>query len=154
MRERFKILIAARNPRIRRFLEREFLAAGYGVALAENGYDLRRISRQECSLDLLILDDELPGLEEFRAAEELANRIPCLPFILHSFSTEYADPELVDAAAAFVEKKGNIEELVQAVREVLRSTYPSRFDHRARGPSQGGTEGLGDPADTMETPKP
>lgn len=150
----FKILIAARNPRIRQFLEREFLAAGYGVVLAENGCDLRRIISQEYALDLLILDDELPGLAESRLVDELANRIPCLPFILHSFSTENADPGLVEAAAVIVEKTGNIEGLVQAVRDVLRSTYPSRFDHRARGPSQGGTDGLRDPADAMETPKP
>lgn len=150
----FKILIAERNRRIRQFLEREFLAGGYRVALAESGSDLSRIVREDYVLDLLILDDELPGLAESRLVEEVANRIPSLPFILHGFSRESADLGLVEAAAVFVEKTGNIEGLIHAVREVLRSTYPSRFDSRARGPSQGEAEGPRDPAGTMETPKP
>jgi DNA-binding NtrC family response regulator len=124
----FTILIADRNPRIRQFLMREFTEEGYRVLLAQDKDDLLRIIRRDDTLDLLILDDEMLVPEEARIVEQLANRVPHLPLIVHSFSAECTEESLAREAAALVEKKGNVGELKNAVDRVLHSEYPSRFD--------------------------
>lgn len=128
MEKRFTILVADRNRRIRQFLMRELAAEGYRVLLAEDRNDLLRIIRRDDTLDLLILDDELLVPEESRILEQLANRIPRLPLILHSYSKECVEPSLAREAAALVEKKGNIGELKNTVDRVLHSERPFRFD--------------------------
>ena len=147
------ILIADRNRHVRQFLKREFVADGYLVVLAENGHDLSRIIGREDTLDLLILDDEILGLDESRIVEQLGNRIPPLPFIIHSFSTEGLDRSLVAAAAALVEKTGKIEQLKEAVKQVLRREYPCRFDPADRRPLDRDARNSRDPACTMGTRK-
>ena len=147
------ILIADRNRHVRQFLKREFVADGYLVVLAENRYDLCRIINHEEVLDLLILDDEFLGPDESRMVEQLGSRIPPLPVILHSFSAETVDPSLVAAAAVLVEKTGNIEELKEAVRQVLRREYPCRSDPGDPRPSEQDAGNSGDPACTMGTRK-
>ncbi len=128
MERRFTILIADRNRRIRQFLMREFAAEGYRVLLAEDSNDLLRSIRQDDTLDLLILDDEMLGPEKSRIAEQLGNRVPRLPLIVHSFSTERVEESLALEAAALVEKKGNVGELKNAVDRVSYSQYPYRSD--------------------------
>jgi len=128
MEKRFTILIADRNRRIRQFLMREFAAEGYCVLLAEDKNDLLRIIQQDDTLDLLILDDEILSPEATRIVEQLGNRVPRLPLIVHSFSTECKEQGFAREAAALVEKKGNVGELKDAVDRVLHSEYPSRFD--------------------------
>jgi DNA-binding NtrC family response regulator len=126
--KKFTILVAGRNRRIREFLMRELAAEGYRVLLAEDKNDLLRFIRRDDTLDLLILDDELLVPEESRILEQLGNRVPHLPLIVHSYSTECVEPGLAREAAALVEKKGNIGELKNAVDRVLHSEYSYRFD--------------------------
>jgi len=128
MEERFTILVADRNRRIRQFLMRELAAEGYRVLLAEDRNDLLRIIRRDDTLDLLILDDELLVPEESRILEQLGNRVPRLPLILHSYSKECVELSVAREAAALVEKKGNIGELKHAVDRVLHSENPSGLD--------------------------
>ena len=128
MEKRFTILVADRNRRIRQFLMRELAAEGYRVLLAEDKNDLLQIIRRDDTLDLLILDDELLVQEESRILEQLENRIPRLPLIVHSHSKECVEPSLAREAAALVEKKGNIGELKNTVDRVLHGGHPSRVD--------------------------
>jgi len=128
MERKFTILIADRNRRVRQFLMREFTAEGYGVLLAEDKEALLRIVQRDDTLDLLILDDELLVPEESRIVELLRNRIPHIPLIVHTFSTECVEQGLAREATALVEKKGNIGGLKDSVDRVLHSEYPCRFD--------------------------
>ena len=97
------------------------------MLLAEDKNDLLRTVRQDDTLDLLILDDEMLVPVESRIVEQLAGRVPHLPLIVHSYSTECVHQSLAREAAALVQKKGNIEELKNTVDRVLQSQYPSRF---------------------------
>ena len=151
MERRFTILIAERNPRIRRFLQRELIAVGYLVILAENGLDLARIIGREETLDLMILDDELSGLDLPRTVEQLSNRVPPLPFVIYSFSPETMDRSLLGTAAAAVEKTGNIDNLMEAVKGVLRGEHPCRFGASEGRHLKGDVRNFGDPASTMGT---
>jgi DNA-binding response OmpR family regulator len=133
MERSFTILIADRNRRIREFLRRDFVSDGYSVLLADDTSNLASLIEQDDTLDLLILDDEILALEGRRIIEQLGNRIPPLPFIVHSFSTESVDDDIVRASSALVEKRGDIEGLKQAVKQVLRTQYPYRFSHADLG---------------------
>ena len=128
MERKFTILIADRNRRIRQFLMRELNEEGYRVLLAQDKDDLLRIIRRDDTLDLLVLDDEMLVPEESRIVEQLANRIPHVPLIVHSYSTECVEMDLAREAAVLVQKKGNIGELKNAVDRVLHSEGPCRVD--------------------------
>jgi DNA-binding response OmpR family regulator len=151
MDTRFTILIAERNPRVRQLLGREFAADGFLVIPAENGTDLSGIIGREDTPDLLVLDDELPGLDPSRLAEQLGNRLPPLPFVVHSFSTECVDSGLVEAAADVVEKTGNIEKLRETVKRVLQTEYHGRFDSLQGRAADEEASNFGNPLGTMGT---
>ena len=131
MKTEFTILIADPNRRVRQFLRREFGSEGYRVLLAENGNALSCMIRENDDLDLLVLDDAMLALNESRVPEQLENRIPPLPFILHSFSPESAASNLIGAAAALVEKSGDIEELKRTVSQVLSRQVQHRTNRGA-----------------------
>jgi DNA-binding NtrC family response regulator len=107
---------------------RELASRGYHVMLAENRKELASMISRDDTLDLLILDEETLRPDTFRILERLGNRVPPLPFILHSYSVEGVQSSLLESAARFVEKSGDIEALKEAVEQVLREEYPHRFD--------------------------
>ena len=117
------ILIADRNRHVRELLKREMAAEGYRIRLAKNGQEvLHGLADTEC-LDLLILDPDLPGVNELHIMEDLRNRTPALPIIVHTYLQDFLDGRKVFSTAALVEKNGhNIDRLKQAVAEALRKT--------------------------------
>jgi hypothetical protein len=57
--------------------------------------------------------------------------------VIHTFLSEYSDSTFALDHAAFVEKEGsNIDRLKNVVMEILKHTYPQRFDaqHEALHP--------------------
>ena len=125
MNGKHTILIGDRNRHIREFLMREMGAEGYRIRLAKNA---REVIQQICSpeaLDLVILDLDMPDMEVLSILEEIENRLPTLPLIIHTYHTDYAEHSKVMAMATFVEKTGNsIDDLKKVVRQVLRKTHP------------------------------
>jgi len=127
MSEKFSILITDRNPRVRDFLEREFVQEGYHVKLAKDGKDLLSDLEKDASLDLLILDLEIPAVDRHELLSHLKRRFPQLPVVVHSFLEELADQATMDLASMFVEKTENTDKLKLAVAGALNSRYPDRF---------------------------
>lgn len=125
MNGKHTILIGDRNRHIREFLMREIGAEGYLIRLAKNAREvIQRIYSPE-PLDLVILDLDMPDMEVLNILEELENRLPTLPLIIHTYRTDYAEHSKVMAMATFVEKSGNsIDDLKKVVRQVLRKTHP------------------------------
>ena len=83
MEKEFKILVADRNQHVREFLKRELKAEGYRVWLAKNVQEvLKKVYHSE-TLDLLILDPDLPGTDKLSLLKKLQNRIPALPVVVH-----------------------------------------------------------------------
>lgn len=116
----FTILIADRNPHVREFLKREMAAEGYRVRLAENGKDVLKWSYAPEPLDLLILDPDLPDVDANTLLARLADRIPALPMVIHTFLSDFSAPEASAGDIAFVEKRGSsIESLKQIVERLL-----------------------------------
>jgi DNA-binding NtrC family response regulator len=121
----FTILIADRNPHIRDFLRRELISAGYRVQLAKDSRKLLRMTRVDDSPDLLILDLEIPHVNGLQILEQLQDRGPMLPVVIHTFLMEYANHPAVQKATAFVEKTGNnIDNLKAVIVGALANWYP------------------------------
>jgi len=119
------ILIADRNPHVREFLKREMTAAGYRIVLADTGQDVVKRVYQHDPIDLLILDPDLPDVEESDMLKKIRNRIPTLPVVVHTYITDYETCRELASAVAFVEKRGSsIENLRQVVADILRQLKP------------------------------
>jgi DNA-binding NtrC family response regulator len=119
--KKIKILVADRNQHVREFLKREFIAEGYGVRLAKNVQEvLKKVYHTE-TLDLLILDPDLPGTDKLALLKKLQNRIPALPVVVHTYLADYTDYTNELSKLAFVEKSGSsVESLKKMVHEILR----------------------------------
>lgn len=131
MQEPFTILIADRNPHVRRFLKREMMEEGYHVRLAKNAREVLEFVFDHEPLDLLILDLDLPDASELDILRKLQERFPVLPVVVHTFLSEYVNHSFVLSSSAFVEKEGsNIDRLKTAVREILRKSYPQKFEKK------------------------
>ena len=133
MRDTFIIMIADRNRNVRWFLRREFEAEGYLVILAKDGREVLKMTRVGAVPDLLILDLDMPYVDGVKILEQLQDKEPSMPIVIHTTSLEYEGHSAVRKAAAFMEKTGNnIDHLKQLVEDTLRRYYPHRFMH-ARG---------------------
>jgi DNA-binding NtrC family response regulator len=118
--QNFSILIADRNPHVRRLLERELKADGYQVRVADNGREVLKWAYRLQPLDLIILDLDLPDIDEQTLFGNLQDRIPVLPIIIHSFQPEGIKLSVNYRHVVFVEKGENsIENLKKAVSDIL-----------------------------------
>jgi DNA-binding NtrC family response regulator len=119
-----KILIADRNRHVRDLLRRELAAEGYVVEVARDGREvLGRIDGDDPP-HLLILDLEIPYLDEPEVWARLKDRQPPLPVVIHTFLPEYPTNLTVPIAALFLEKKGDTDQLKAVVAEVIEKYYP------------------------------
>ena len=116
----FSILIADRNPHVRRLLERELKADGYQVRVADNGREVLEWAYRLQPLDLIILDLDLPDIDEQTLFGNLQDRIPVLPIIIHSFQPEGIKLSVNYRHVVFVEKGENsIEKLKKAASDIF-----------------------------------
>ena len=121
MEKEFKILVADRNQRVREFLKRELMAEGYRVRLAKNVQEVLKKVYDFETLDLLILDPDLPGTDKLALLKKLQNRIPALPVVVHTYLADYTDYMNELSKLPFVEKSGSsVESLKKMVHEILR----------------------------------
>ena len=117
---KFTILIADRNPNVRELLKREMLAQGYRVRLAKDGREVLKWVFSQAPLDLLIIDSDLPDAGEVELFEQINDRIPQLPVVLHSFQRDHANYPEPLINAVFVEKQGSsVEHLKKVVSKML-----------------------------------
>lgn len=103
------------------------MADGYTVELARDSREVMVSLEGTRVPDLLILDLDIPNLEGVSMIESLSSRMPPVPVVVHSLADESANPSLMQAAAALVEKSGDMDHLKQVILKVLRRCYPNRF---------------------------
>ena len=130
MADRYKILIADRNRHVRDFLRRELTAEGYQVEVAADGREiLSRINGNDPP-HLLILDLEVPYLDEPEVWSRLKDCQPPLPLVIHTLLPEYPTRQTCPLAAAFLEKRGDTDQLKAVVAEVIDTYYPKGIPAR------------------------
>ena len=122
LRSDYTILIADRNSHVREFIKREMTKEGFRVLLAETGKDVIEMVNRCIPLDLVLLDPDLPDMEETELLKKIEDRFPRLPVVIHAFDSEETNYFLYLKQAAFVEKAGrSIEILKQVVIEILEA---------------------------------
>ena len=127
-----KILIADRNRHVRDFLRRELSAEGYEVEVARDGREVLSRINGDDPPHLLILDLEIPYLDEPEVWARLKDRQPALPVVIHTFLVEYPTNLTLPIAAAFLEKKGDTDLLKTVVAEVIEKYYPQGVPAREK----------------------
>jgi len=128
----WKILIADRNRHVRDFLRRELSAEGYQVEVARDGREVLSRINGEAPPHLLILDLEIPFLDEPEVWARLKDRQPPLPVVIHTFLPEDPISLTLPIAAAFLEKKGDTDQLKAVVAEVIEKHYPGGVPAREK----------------------
>jgi CheY-like chemotaxis protein len=121
-----KILVADRNRHVREFLRRELSAEGYRVEVARDGREVLQRLQGEDPPELLILDLEIPYVDELEVLARLKARQPSVPVVIHTFLSESAPPPGLVQAEAFLEKKEDTDQLKAVVAEVIGKNYPLR----------------------------
>jgi len=116
------ILVADRNSHVREFLKRELIAEGYDIRLAKSSREILKLAYRLQPLDLIILDLDLPDIDEESLFSKLQERIPLLPIVIHSFQSDGVKNSVNYEHVVFVEKKGNsIEKMKKVVDDILSS---------------------------------
>lgn len=115
MQKEFNLLIVDRNPRIRNFLKREFQSEGYSVQLARNNRELMDLIYGPAPIDLVIIDPDIPDVSQLNLFKSLEDRIPSLPFVIHSDLDDYLEFTSHISKAAFVPKQASSSETLKDV---------------------------------------
>jgi CheY-like chemotaxis protein len=118
-----KILIADRNRHVRDFLRRELHAEGYRIEVARDGREVLNHLQGHEPPDLLILDLEMPYVDELEVLAHLKERQPRLPVVIHTILPDPAHHPALSLAATFVEKKGDLDLLKAAVADMLGKDF-------------------------------
>uniref|UniRef100_A0A7V4LCA4 Response regulator n=1 Tax=Desulfobacca acetoxidans TaxID=60893 RepID=A0A7V4LCA4_9BACT len=126
------ILVADRNRHVREFLRRELEGEGYRVKMARDGREVWEAMTGGDPPHLLILDLEIPYVEELVDKIQRSYSAPPVPLIVHSFREKIADESWLAHAAAFLEKREDPAHLKEVVAEVLARHYRDRFGYLSR----------------------
>lgn len=114
------IVIAERNPHIRRLLERELLSDGYHICGAANENELQGLFEGMPSVDLLIIDPEIIDNPKSNVWMRIRRCYPKIPVIVHSLIVDSQDEGTLGSVCGRVEKNWNsIGELKKAADEIL-----------------------------------
>ena len=124
-----KILIVEDEPQVRHMMKRALEDAGYGVLEAGSGAEaLDLVIRMDKTIDLLLTDVVMPGMNGRELADQVLMSAPGTPVL---FTSGYTDGEierrgLLGPGAAFIQKPLTPASLVRAVREQLDVASPAR----------------------------
>ena len=116
------VLLCEDEDEVRDFAARALETAGYRVLTAENGIQGVEIAtRHEGSIDLLVTDVFMPGMDGGRLARTLKTRMPHLGVIFISGYTEniIAHHGVLDEEVVLLEKPFTRHRLLEAVRGIL-----------------------------------
>ncbi len=120
MKAPIKILIADRNPHVRGLLKRELTAEGFNAITIDSWHDVLKYVFGPVSIDILVIDPSLPDMDDAKALmKKICNRIPPLPFILHSLPGDDQAATGCSNETVFRVEKGA--ESVEQVKKIIHS---------------------------------
>jgi DNA-binding NtrC family response regulator len=121
LKEGSTILIADRNPHVREYLRREMISEGYRVRLANSKRELLNSFVNQEPPDLVILDPDLPDGSDVNILDQILEKRPSLPIVVHTYHPQYLERPEPPENMATVEKTGtSIEGLKKVVLDLLR----------------------------------
>ena len=116
-----RVLIIEDDPGIVRFLERGLAAHGHRAVIADNGQDGVLIAADE-SVDFVLLDIMLPGMDGQEALRRIRARRPDVPVLMLTARDEVQDKisALDGGADDYLTKPFDLEELLARMRALVR----------------------------------
>lgn len=114
--------MADRNRHVRDLLRRELGAEGYAIQEARDGHEVwLRLTGPEPP-DVLILDLDIPYLEDLVEMANFRER-QAVPMIIYAYLGDYPE-ERLPRAAALLEKREDTDRLKEVVAEVITRLGP------------------------------
>jgi DNA-binding response OmpR family regulator len=116
-----RVLIVEDDPAIARFLERGLAAHGHRALIADNGPDGVQMAADE-SVDLVLLDIMLPGMDGQAVLRRIRARRPGVPVLMLTARDEVRDKvsALDGGADDYLTKPFDLEELLARMRAIVR----------------------------------
>ncbi|MBI2950585.1 response regulator [bacterium] len=118
-----RILIVEDQTEVREALRDLFVAAGYEVSVAKDGYDAIEKAVSE-DYDVITMDVRMPGLNGIRATDLLRERRPSIPVVIISGylgdAFEYRKTLEGMGVRYFLEKPVSMAEAVKTVRRAIK----------------------------------
>jgi DNA-binding response OmpR family regulator len=116
-----RVLIVEDDPAIARFLERGLAAHGYRSISADNGQDGVLMAANE-SVDFVLLDIMLPGMDGQEVLRRIRARRPSLPILMLTARDEVRDKvsALDGGADDYLTKPFDLDELLARMRALTR----------------------------------
>ena len=112
------ILVVDDDEAIRTLLQEELEDEGYKVLIATNARDALKMVADE-SLDLVVLDIRMPGMDGLEALPRILGIKEGLPVIMNTAYTQYQESFMSWAADAYVVKSSDLTELKQKIKELV-----------------------------------
>jgi DNA-binding response OmpR family regulator len=115
------VLIVEDDPGIARFLERGLAAHGHRSVSADNGHDAVIMAADE-SVDFVLLDIMLPGMDGQEVLRRIRARRPSLPVLMLTARDEVRDKVMAldGGADDYLTKPFDLEELMARMRALVR----------------------------------
>lgn len=125
-----RIMVLDDEQQIRRGLEKLLLAEGYEVVLAANGQEaLEGFERK--TIDLLLLDLNLPGKSGWDVFERVTSLNPLLPIVIITGRDQQRDLAAAAGVGALMEKPLDLSLLLRTITELLAEPAESRLKRLA-----------------------
>jgi CheY-like chemotaxis protein len=124
---RKRVLLADDSPQIRESLGKLLRRAGYHVMFAAHGGQVLELAFHE-TIDLLLLDLNMPHMDGWEALEQVASFKPTLPVIIITAQPHQSNWVFASGAHALLEKPLDLPLLLQTIEELLREPPGSRTD--------------------------
>ncbi|SPE60055.1 Response regulator receiver protein (modular protein) [Verrucomicrobia bacterium] len=123
---RRRVLIIDDDPAVRASISRVLQAAGYDVATAGNAQDATVRFGSE-SIDLVLLDLNLPPESGWDVFERLSARLPLVPIIIITGMTNQARTALAAGVGALFEKPIEVPALLETMDQLFAESPETRL---------------------------
>ena len=130
-----KILLVDDDPAVRDAVANVLTMEGYEVACASNGMEAIEMA-QEGSMDLVLLDLNMPKKNGWDTFEILSRRKPWVPFIIITARPNQLFSALAAGAGALMEKPLEFDRLLQTIRDLLGEPMDARIARLAGKPAE------------------
>ena len=130
-----KILLVDDDPVVRDAVANVLTLEGYEVVPASNGVEAIELAQQG-SMDLVLLDLNMPKKNGWDTFEILSRRKPWVPFIIITARPNQLFSALAAGAGALMEKPLEFERLLQTIRDLLGEPMAARIARLAGKPAE------------------
>ena len=106
---------------IRLLYKSELEEEGYKVILASDAREALEIVDRE-SLDLIILDIKMPGMDGIEAMQKIVGKKKSIPIIINSAYPHFKDSFMTWVAEEYVVKSSDLQELKDKIQQLLKKS--------------------------------